>query len=316
MSGPAGDKDAHSGFALILVVWLLVLIASISVWLIANGRAETAIAFNVRAAAAAEALADAGIARVAVNQLDPKPEARWKLDRGVHRILLPGGSVEIRLGDETAKINPNLATPALLSALFEVRGVDRAAARRLGASVADWVNSKQPQGDAAATADPYRAAGKSYGAPHAPAESLDELQLVLGMTPAIFASVRPYLSIHTGVAAPQGRAAPLVIQRALMLAAQAERAAGDESAQTSAPTPASPAPQAAPPAATPAPAAPPPAAPGAGGEERIVSAEVIGQSREGGLFKRLAVLKLEPDSARGYAVLEWQRGMIEDKPGE
>jgi general secretion pathway protein K len=320
-----GDRDTARGFALILVVWLLVLIGSISIYLVANGRAETAIAYNVRASAGAEALADAGIARIVLNQLDPKPSARWKLDRTVHRFGLPGGSIEIRLEDETQKINVNLATPALLSALFEVRGLDRAAARRLGAAVADWVSSKQPQGDDAASADPYRAAGKNYGPPHAPAESLDELQLVLGMTPAIFASVHPYLTIHTSDAAPDGKAAPLVIQRAVALAAQAEQDAGDEDTEPAqAPAPASSAPASAPSAAQmPAAQAPAPQAPPSGaaqaataGEERVIAAEVIGQSREGGLFKRVAVLRLEPDSAKGYVVLDWQRGVIDDADGK
>lgn len=320
MSG-TGDRETARGFALILVVWLLVLIGSISVYLVANGRAETAIAYNVRASAAAEALADAGIARIVLNQLDPKPSARWKLDRAAHRFGLPGGSIEIRLEDETQKINVNLAPAALLSALFEVRGLDRAAARRLGAAVADWVSSKQPQGDAAAAADPYRAAGKNYGPPHAPAESLDELQLVLGMTPAIFASAYPYLTIHTSEAAPEGKAAPLVIQRAVTLAAQAERDAGDEDGEPAqAPTPApAPAQPAAQPPATQAPAPQAPtsgAAQAAGGEERVIAAEIIGQSREGGLFKRMAVLRLEPDSAKGYVVLDWRRGVIDDTDGK
>jgi general secretion pathway protein K len=316
-----GDRDTARGFALILVVWLLVLIGSISVYLVANGRAETAIAYNVRASAGAEALADAGIARIVLNQLDPKPSARWKLDRAAHRFGLPGGSIEIRLEDETRKINVNLATPALLSALFEVRGLDRAAARRLGAAVADWVSSKQPQGDATASAAPYRAAGKNYGPPHAPAESLDELQLVLGMTPAIFASAQPYLTIHTSEAAPDGKVAPLVIQRAVTLAARAERDAGDEGgepAQTPTPAPASAPAALAPATQVPAPQAPTPGAAQAvpAGEERVIAAEIIGQSREGGLFKRVAVLRLEPDSAKGYVVLDWQRGVIEDADGK
>ena len=200
MSARAGDPAR--GFALILVVWLLVLIGSISIYLIANGRAETAIAFNVRGQASAEVLADAGIGRIVLNQLDPKLSARWKLDRASHRFILPGGSIEIRLEDETRKINVNLAPAPLLSALFEVRGTDRAAAR-LGA-VADWVSEA---GERETENDPYaRPGGLSRAA--CAGGSLDELQLVLGMTPALLASVRPYLTIHTG-AAPEGKAASL-----------------------------------------------------------------------------------------------------------
>src|SRR5262249_39337683 len=156
---------------------------------VANGRAETAIAHNVRAAASAEALADAGIARAVANQADAEITNRWKLDGAPHAVLLPSGRIEIRLADEPRKINPNPAPAALLAALFEGCGTERGTARRLGASVADWVSAEASAEDGAAKPDPYRAAGRSYSAPHAPVESLDELGLVLGMTPEILASV-------------------------------------------------------------------------------------------------------------------------------
>jgi general secretion pathway protein K len=278
------------GFALILVVWLLVLIGSIGAYLVANGRAETAIAFNMRAAASAEALADAGIARAVFNQTDPRNTSRWKLDGEAHRIALPAGTIEIRLEDETQKINPNLASETLLAALFEVCGTERGKARHLGAAVADWVSADGAPREGGAKLDQYRAAGRSYGPPNAPAESLDELQLVLGMTPDILASVRPYLTIYTSAPAPDGKAAPLLVQRALVLAARAQ----DDDAE--APKPAAPAP------ATQQPVA----------EERVIAAEVTGHSREGGVFVRYAVLRLEPDGAKSYSVLDWRRGAAPD----
>src|SRR5262245_29897049 len=100
-------------------------------YLVVGGRAETAIARNNRAAASAEALADAGIARMVFNQTDPVAANRWKLDGAEHRFALPGGEVSIRLQDETQKINPNMASETLLAALLEVRGVNRTAARHL-----------------------------------------------------------------------------------------------------------------------------------------------------------------------------------------
>lgn len=299
-------KEAgRNGFALILVVWLLVLIGTIGAYLVVNGRAESTIAFNVRAAAAAEALADAGIARVVFNQEGSSISNRWKLDGAAHRIVLPAGEIEIRLADETQKINPNLATDKLLAALFEVCGTDQATARHLGAAVADWVSADGAPREGGAKLEQYRAAGKSYGPPNAPAQTVDELQLVLGMTPAIFASVRPYLTIHTGTAAPDGKSAPLKIQRALALAKSLEGSEEDSAAAPQTPAPQTPAPQ------TPAPQNAG-ALQQAPSEERIIEALVTGRSRAGGIFVRHAVLRLEPDSPNGYAVLDWRRGSRDD----
>jgi general secretion pathway protein K len=306
-------RKKAEGFALILVVWFLVLVAAIGAYLVANGRAETAIAHNIRAAASAEALADAGIARAVINQSDAEISNRWLLDGAPHAIALPSGRIEIRLADETRKINPNLASDTLLAALLEVCGADHSAAQRLGAAVADWVGAPAQEG--AAKSDPYRAAGRSYSAPHAPIESLDELGLVLGMTPEILTSVRPYLSIHAEAAAPDAKIAPLVIQQALAMAAKAKKggdeASGPSPAPPAQPSPSQPAaPAGAPPAAVPAATKPAGTAPA---EERMIEAQITAHSRDGGVFVRYAVLKLEPEGGKAYSVLDWRRGALDDR---
>ena len=319
MSGK-GSKDG--GFALILVVWFLVLVGAIGAYLVANGRTETAIAHNVQAAASAEALADAGIGRAVFNQTDPVLSNRWKLDGVSHTLVLPAGQIEIRLADEARKINPNLASDALLGALFEVCGVERNAARRLGAAVVDWVSAEKPEQDGAVKPDPYRAAGRSYGAPHAPIESLDELGLVLGMTTEILTLVRPHLSIYAEAASPEAKSAPLAIQRALAMAAKT--GGEDEDDQPASGAASSPPAQAAGAPALPAGApaqgtgAPPtgvvPAAKAASGEERLIEAQITAHSRDGGVFVRYAVLRLEQEGRKGYSVLDWKRGTLDDAP--
>ena len=303
------------GFALIVVLWFLVLIAAIGSYLMANARTETAIARNLRAAASAEALADAGIAQAAFNLTDAVAVNHWKLDGAPHRLRLFDGEVTIRLSDEGAKINPNRASDALMAGLFEAAGVERSQARRLGASVADWVGPEMMPRPFGAKLEQYEAAGRSYGPPNAPVDSLDELQLVLGMTPSIYAAVLPYLTIYTQREAPDPKDAPVVVQRALALAAQQLR--GAEKA-TPPPSAAAPAPVANDrdatdtEGATAAPsAAAPQAAPQAGGpvivREPVIGVEVIARSSSGGTFARHAILKLAADNPKGYAVLEWSR---------
>jgi general secretion pathway protein K len=199
------------GFALIIVLWFLVLIGSIGIVLILHGRSETAIAHNTRAAANAEALADAGIAGAAFNQTEPAPANRWKFGDTGHRIDLPGGYVVIQIADETRKINPNHAPAALLAGLFEASGVERNRALHLGGAIADWVSPEGPPSAYGAKRDAYRAAGKDYEPPNLPFETLDDLNLVLGMTPDILAQVRPYLTIYTQTAEPNVNGAPFLV---------------------------------------------------------------------------------------------------------
>ena len=279
-----------------MVLWFLVLIAALSTYLLANARSETAIARNIRGAAIAEALADAAIAQAVFNQTGRAD--RWRLDGEPHLISLPDGEATIRLYDENQKVNPNLASDALMASLFEAAGIGRALSMRLGASIADWVGSETEPRALGAKKQQYLDAGRSYGPPNAPIESIDELQLVLGMTPEILARVRPYLSIHTQSETPRATNASPIIRRALTLAAvaPAEVGPGDEESA---------------PVVTPRGtlATPTPVPSDAGmSDEDLVRLVITARASTGGLFVRDAVLRLDLSSLKGYVVLDWRRG--------
>jgi general secretion pathway protein K len=289
------------GFALIVVLWFLVLIGSIGIALILHARSETAIARNVRAAAEAEALADDGIARAAFNLLDPVKADRWPFDGSPHRINLPDGYVTVQIEDETNKINPNLATAELMAGLFEAVGLERNRARHLGGATADWVSDDGDPSEFGAKADQYRAAGKKYGPPNAPLETLDDLNLVLGMTPDVLAKVRPYLTLYTATNEPNLKGAPAVIRRAMTLDrlfSGGVNGDGDSDADSDTETSQAPSKQPAPEATQ---------------DECTVSIDAIGHGRTGGIYVRHAVLHLPSGNAQGYDVLDWQRGSLPDE---
>jgi general secretion pathway protein K len=280
------------GFALIVVLWFLVLIAAISTYLMANARSETAIARNIRAAATAEALADAAVAETVFNQTAKAAADRWKLDGEPHLISLSDGEVTVRLYNENHKVNPNHASDALMAALFEAAGGERALAKRLGASIADWVDPETEPRRLGAEMKQYVDAGRSYGPPNAPIESIDDLQLVLGMTPEILALVGRYLTIHTESKQPDGNNALPIVKRALALAS---RAAAIDLGDDESPDDASIARTA-------------PAANVTAHNEAIVRLVVIARASNGGIFVRDAVLKLDSKHPKSYIVLDWRRG--------
>ncbi len=112
------------------------------------------------------------------------------------RELVFGNSrVRLRLDDEAWWINRNTASPALLEVLLPTTGSDRESGRRLAIAVSEWVGSApvaRPQNIVLAD---YQAAGLDYGPPGAPLETMQELGRVLGMTPAVFAVIRPHLTL-------------------------------------------------------------------------------------------------------------------------
>src|SRR5215471_12590736 len=197
---PAGEgRDEgrrNNGFALIIVLWTLVLIGFIIAHLTASGRTEIRIASNLLNNSAAQAASEGAIYEAIFNLSDPRPDQRWPIDGRPRELVVGSSRVMISLEDEAWWINPNTASPALLEALLRVTGSDPENARRLAAAIGGWVGSElaQPAQKNALLAE-YRAAGLDYGPPGEPLETLDELGRVLGMTPAVLAAIRPHLTL-------------------------------------------------------------------------------------------------------------------------
>jgi len=183
------------GFALIIVLWTLVLIAFIFAQLTSSGRTEIRIAGNLVANAQAEAALDGAVFQTIFNLSDANPERRWPLDGTARELAVGDSRVSVRIEDEAARINPNLASPALLEALLGAAGLDRESAQRLVAAIREWIGAPMAVRPKDAVSADYRAAGLDYEPPGAPLETIGELGRVLGMTPAVLAAIRPHLSL-------------------------------------------------------------------------------------------------------------------------
>ena len=214
------------GFALLIVLWTLVLIAFIVARMTASGRTEIRIAGNLVADAVASAADDGAIYSAIFNQMDPNPDGRWPLNGRPRELTIGSSRVMVQLEDEAGRINPSTASPALLEALLRTTGSDAESARRLAAAIGEWVGSAavtpgaRPQNAVPAA---YRAAGLDYGPPGEPLETLDELDRVLGMTPAVLAAIRPHLTLF-GPAQPNAQSADPVVAAALAATAQGPQA--------------------------------------------------------------------------------------------
>ena len=212
------------GFALLVVLWTLVLIAFIVARLTASGRTEIRIAGNLVADAVTEAAGDGAIFTAIFNQLDPSPDQRWPLNGQAHELMIGGTRVLVQLEDEAGRINPSTASPELVEALLRTTGSDPESAHRLAVAIGQWVGSTpvtpvtpvtpgttRPQNSVPAD---YQAAGLDYGPPGEPLETLDELGRVLGMTPTVLAAIRPHLTLF-GPPQPNPASADPVVAAAL-----------------------------------------------------------------------------------------------------
>jgi general secretion pathway protein K len=184
----------RGGFALLIVLWSMVLLSLLFSRLVSAGRSEAEIAFNLRAAAQRQAQADGILYSVIFGLLGP-PAGHWPADGAVHRMRLPMAAATVSIENLDGRINPNTASPALLEALLARLGADALTARNVAEAIADW-RSSDAQGSF--EAPQYLGAGLAYTPAGSPFQSIAELGLVLGMTPDLLARITPHLSLYNG----------------------------------------------------------------------------------------------------------------------
>jgi general secretion pathway protein K len=196
-------RSLHRGAALLLVMWLVALLASLIGAFALTARIERLQERVLSRGAVAGEAARAGLEWSLVQIDNPDARRRWIPDGRTYHWKFDGIPVDVQIQDEQGKVDINAADPALLTALFQALGVERDAATRVSSAIVDWRDADsltQPQGGAE---DPdYASAGLPYGAKDAPFETVAEVEQVLGMTPALYAKAEPYLTVFTGNGTP------------------------------------------------------------------------------------------------------------------
>lgn len=210
------------GFALLVVLWSLVLITLLLATLLASGRSAVRLAGNVRDAAIARAAADGGIDEAIFHLLG---NGGWAADGTAHKLQIGQSVVVVHVRGLSGKINPNLASTALLAGLFQAAGMAPEQAKDLAGAVIAWRSEATTQHDKQALLDAYRRAGMAYGPPGKPFDDLNELANVMGMNPALLTALRPHLSLYQSGDPDAAQADPMVRQ-ALKLSGQTGAQAG------------------------------------------------------------------------------------------
>src|SRR5450432_2599282 len=125
------------GFALLMVLWTMGLLALLVAQFTTTGRTETRVAANLRANAAAEAAADGALHEAILRLL----QRVWLPDDRPRVIRVPDGVVEVRIQNQASKVNPNMASAAAIQALMASLGIDPGKAAPLARAMIDWRSS-------------------------------------------------------------------------------------------------------------------------------------------------------------------------------
>jgi general secretion pathway protein K len=261
------------GFALLIVLLTLGVLAFLVSQMAAAARTEAWLASNLRSEMVREAHVDGAIHAAAFHLLD-RSGANWTADGKVHELAVPGGMVAVVITDEANKVNLNTASTDLLRAALLGAGAGPETAADLAGAIADWRGTDGPT-PPAAKVERYRASGLDYAPPEKPFRSLDELALVLGMPPDLMAKIRPHLTIYSTYGPGRASTDPVALGAVMLLRKQ-----GGILPYETDPS-----------------------------GEQVVQVVATDSDGPGAPFIRRAILRLDPGAKdRPWAILEWERG--------
>ena len=190
---------SEEGIALIAVLWMLVLLSLVAATLSVEIHDATHIARNMAGSAAARKAADAGVQRAILDlggSANIPTSAKLRTDGTTYTWQFGNYAVRISIQDEASKIDLNQAPVELLSALFELQGIERGKAQSLADAIADFRDPDNLRHAHGAEAAEYRDARLAWGPKNAPFQSVEELQQVLGMTADVYQKVAPSLTTY------------------------------------------------------------------------------------------------------------------------
>lgn len=178
---------------------------------VGKSRTDLKIARNEAETARAEAIADAGVMLAILGAFDPSPDTRWRADGTVHVLTYDGGTIRASVQDEGGKIDLNTAPPELLSGLFRTAGLDSDSADALAGAVVAWretTATTRPEADATSRDDVAVPPRRAF-------LSVDDLRLVPGVTPVLYAKVAPFVTVYSGLAQIDPLTAPAEVLRSV-----------------------------------------------------------------------------------------------------
>jgi general secretion pathway protein K len=188
----------QKGVALVLVLWIVTLLSVMAGSFALSMRRESAIMFGLKSVAQAQAYAEAGIAMAQMMMLQNDPMKRWQADGQIYEFRFDRALIRVQMLAETGKVDLNQADLALLQRLLSQAPIETEKQNRIADAIVDWRDKDDTALEAGAEKSEYEKAGLKYVPRNEAFQSLEELQLVLGMDSGLYDWLEPFITIHSG----------------------------------------------------------------------------------------------------------------------
>lgn len=219
-----GRERNHAGFALVVVLWLLLMLSLVAAIMMEKARSDRQFVADNSDLIESRAMADGGVNRAILSLVNRQDPEVWRLDGTTHAVKLFDHDIQVQVESESGKIDLNAASAELLRGLFRSQGLGPSEASDLAEQIIAW-RTPTEIGMPDTAANPYQEAGRPYTPRHGPFLNVDELRLVIGMTDDLQKRVAPLITVYS-------RSADIDRQVATTAVLDALAEMGDRLAQT------------------------------------------------------------------------------------
>jgi general secretion pathway protein K len=206
-------RSSQQGFVLVAVLWLLAALAALAtIFSVYLSNSARALALN-DTALQTQALVSAGV-ELAAYRLRLAGEDSGPA-QGSFRVRLNGAEISVSFVSEAARVDLNSAPKELLAGLLAVLGANEDAAKEGADRIVAWRTKPAPE--TAGNEDAlYQAAGLTYPPRQAPFAHVNELGLVLGLTPELVERALPFVTEFSGASGVDALIPPAEVIPALL----------------------------------------------------------------------------------------------------
>jgi general secretion pathway protein K len=191
------NDSQQTGVALVLVLALTALLTIMAGSYTLSMRRELDFVRNTRDHAQALALAESGLYYAQMMLLVSDQQKRWRTDGTEYQRQLDKGEFKVKIIEETGKIDINKAEVQLLNGLLESAGLEEEQAVDIVDAILDWRDNDELSRLHGAEKSEYESEGLPYQPRNEQFQTIEELQLVLGITPEIYAKLERLITIYS-----------------------------------------------------------------------------------------------------------------------
>ena len=193
-------KKSQEGLAMVIVIWVLSLLTIMAGSFSLTMRRETVAIGANKDNSEALAIAESGIVIAQKMMLSKDNSLRWLTNGSIYQFQYQERDIRVRILAENGKIDINKANETSLMTLISSVVEEEEMRQEVVSAILDWRDSDDLVHINGAEKQQYEDAGLTYTPANKAFQTIEELQMVLGLSSEVYENIEPLVTVYSGKA--------------------------------------------------------------------------------------------------------------------